>query len=82
MIHLYISGSNSIWIGGWDKNNDDVLYWMDRTRVSGYTNWNIGSGEPDGGSRENYLGIRKSSQWRWFDWIDMEYAYLCEVAVN
>ncbi len=77
MIHLYISVGHNIWIGAWDKNNDDVLYWVDGTRVSGYTNWD--SGEPDGGSRDNYLGTRGS---QWHDWFDTSYVYLCEVAVN
>ncbi len=81
MIHLYISGGD-IWIGAWDKNNDDVLYWVDGTQVTGYTNWNTGHGEPDGGSRDNYLGINGSYQWKWWDWTDTTYKYLCEVAVN
>ena len=54
MIHLYISGL-WIWIGAWDKYNNDVFYWLDGTPVSnGYTNWNRASGEPDEGS-DNYV---------------------------
>ncbi len=74
MIHLYISGSD-VWIGAWDKYNNDVLYWLDGTRVrDGYTNW--AGGNPDGG-RDNCVEIY-SGNMKWYDSYGTSY-YLCEL---
>ena len=78
MIHLYISGGY-VWIGAWDKYNNDVQYWLDGTLLrDGYTNW--GSGEPDGG-RQNYMCISLSNK-KWWDSSGAANYYLCEVVVN
>ena len=72
----YIPGGVHIWIGAYDKYSNDVFYWLDGTRVSGYTNWD--SGEPDEGV-ENRVCISGNNM-KWSDSKDIyQRYYLCEV---
>ena len=66
-----------IFIGGCDRDQNDIHYWLDDTLVEDYfTNWS--SGQPNHGS-SNHLATSHKNSWRWND-ITMGHAtyFLCE----
>ena len=79
---LYNSGQN-VWLGGWDKYDNDTFYWLDGSRFSdGYTNWMIGQPNHGGSYRTGIFTYRNKHQWRWFDFYGGSSLYtLCEVVV-
>ncbi len=76
---------NYVWLGGYDKNDDDIWYWIDGTRIGdGHTNWWSGH---TGGGVYNYLVLRLRSssnhaKGEWAGGTDGKRYYLCELVVN
>ncbi len=75
---MHYVGGTSTWIGGYDRDESDIFYWVDNTQLEdGYTNW--AGNNPTHGS-ENYVAIGNtmSTNGEWYDFTRTGKHFLCE----
>ncbi len=76
---IYFLDSFTIWLGGYDRDNTDVYFWVDDTQLDdGYTNWY--RTQPNHGSNTYVnMGNLNSYDGVWFDAAESQTGhFLCE----
>ncbi len=65
-----------MWLGAYDRDRDDVFYWVDDTHLE-YSNWYT-PGEPDHDTHDYVeMGTLERYDGEWFDSFDYEMHALC-----